>query len=437
MKQKNLMVMTACGAILTLLGLALDSGRNSRAAWSRASEPIFPNLPGQVDGADTLVIESAMGTTTLTRDGDDWAVVERGGFPGRGDEVGRLLVALAQAIRVEPMTSRPDLHSQLGLGGFEDEASPTVRLTVREGADTVLADIYIGNRRSQGVGEGWYVREPGSDQAWAVQAKLRCPRQTSEWLQTELMNIARDRIARVHLEGAAGELVQLERQGESGAGFDIQNLPQGREPKTLASAGGFLGSLASLRITDVQSAASAEFPDEGTSRTTWWTRGGLRILAELSEQADNKLLARFTFGYDADSSAQPALGPALDAEEGDENPLPTPAELETEATELNAATRDWVFTLPSWKKSSFITTMEDLLRPMLDEEDEDQEGVPAPVPVPEEPEIELPVIEVEAEEITDDSQIVEELLIENEEVIDEDVIEEEVVEDQEVDDDGR
>jgi len=95
MKQKTLIVMASCGAILTLLGLSLDSGRDSRSAWSRASEPIFPNLPAPVDTADTLVIESAMGTTTLTRSGDDWTVVEKGGFPGRGDEVGRLLVALA------------------------------------------------------------------------------------------------------------------------------------------------------------------------------------------------------------------------------------------------------------------------------------------------------------------------------------------------------
>ena len=418
MKQKTLMVMASCGAILTLLGLSLDSGRDSRSAWSRASEPIFPNLPAQVDSADTLVIESAMGTTTLTRSGKDWTVVERGGFPGRGDEVGRLLVALAEATRVEPLTSKPDLHSQLGLGGFADDASPTVRLTAQAGSD-VLADIFIGNRRTQGVGEGWYVLHPGDDQAWAAQAKLRCPRQTSEWLQTEVLDITRDRIAHVSLENAAGEALHLERQGPDGAGFDIQNLPQGREPKTAVSAGGFLGSLASLRITDVQSEAESGFPEEGTTTTTWRTRGGLWIRAQLAEQAEDKLLARFTFGYDAQASPQPAPGPVLAPEEGEEDPLPTPEELQAEVKALNAATQGWIFTLPSWKKASFVTTMEELLQPLVDETDAEEQAAPVPFTAPETPVIEIPIPE------------------EEEEILEEEVLEEEVVEDGEVDDDGR
>jgi len=316
---------------------------------------------------------------------------------------------------VEPLTSKPDLHDQLGLGGFADEASPTVRLTARAGSD-VLADIFIGNRRTQGVGEGWYVLHPGDDQAWAAQAKLRCPRQTSEWLQTEVLDITRDRIAHVSLENAAGEALHLERQGPDGAGFDIQNLPQGREPKTAVSAGGFLGSLASLRITDVQSEAESGFPEEGTTTTTWRTRGGLWIRAQLAEQAEDKLLARFAFGYDAEASAQQALGPVPAPVEGEEDPLPTPAELQAEANALNSATQGWIFTLPTWKKTSFVTTMEELLRPLVDETDAEEQAAPVPVPIPEAPVIEIPVLEEgEAEELS----------------------KEEVLEDLEVDDDGR
>ncbi len=422
MKQKTLMVMASCGAVLTLLGLSLDSGRDSRSAWSQASELIFPNLPGRLDTADKLVIESAMGTTTLTRSGEAWTVMERDGFPGRGDEVGRLLVALAEATRVEPLTSKPELHGLLGLGGFDDEASPTVRLTARGGSD-VLADIFIGSRRTQGIGEGWYVLDPGSDQAWAAQAKLRCPRQTSEWLQTEVMDIARDRIAGVNLEDAAGEVLELGRLDADGAGFEIQNLPQGREPKTPISAGGFLGSLAGLRITDVQAESSAGFPEEGTSTTIWRTFGGLWIRAELAEQTEDKLLARFTFGYDAQASPQPAPGPVLAPEEGEEDPLPTPEELQAEVKALNAATQGWIFTLPSWKKASFVTTMEELLQPLVDETDAEEQAAPVPVFPPEIPVIEIPIPEEEEEE--------------DEEILEEEVLEEEVVEDGEVDDDGR
>ncbi len=397
MKNKTLIVMASCGAVLTVLGLALDSGRDSRAAWSQTSELIFPDLPDQAQEADTLVIESASGVTTLTRSGEDWTVAERQGYPGRGDEVGRLLLALAQARRVEPLTSKPELHEQLGLGGFAREDSPTVRLTARVGKDTVLADLYIGNRRTQGVGEGWYVRQPDEDETWAAQSKLRCPRNTSEWLQTELLDIARDRIERVRLEGPTGEIVLLKRQAENGPGFDIENLPQGREPKTASSAPSFLGSLASLRISDVQSNSEGSFPTTGLTRTTWTTSAGLWIKTELAEEDEN-LLARFEFGYSGQAATTPQLGPVPAPDEDAEN-RPTPEELQAEAAQLNAATEGWIFVLPSWKTTSFITTMEDLLVPLVEEEDGEAGESDSVVP-----DLPLEVPEVEAQDAEQDSE---------------------------------
>ncbi len=396
MNPKVLTTMAATGAILTLLALSMDSGRDTRAAWSRATEPLFAELATRVEQVDRLSVESTHGTTTLVLRGGEWQVAERSHYLGREDEVARLLMSLAEAIRVEPLTSQAERLSSLGLGGFEEETSPTVRLSVAAG-DSVLADLYIGNRRPHGVGESWYVREPGSDQAWAVQAKLRCPAQTSEWLQTELMDISRDRIARVRIEHAGGELIDLQRQGEAGNGFDITNTPEGRSAKTAASAAGFLGSLANLRISDVQAADASTFPPQPDSTTTWWTRGGLMVRAELAE-VDELLLCRLSSAWDEAHAPEPELGPsptvvpdgefaeALQGDssvEGQADTPPTPEQLRAESEDLGASTQDWVFVLPSWKKGSFTTQMEDLLIPLEDEEDgPEEDAAPAPTEIP-------------------------------------------------------
>jgi len=375
MKPKSLAIMAGTALVLGVLALSLDVSRDASAAWSQADEPLFPGLESKVENAQSLVIESASGTTTLERSGDSWTIAERGGYPGRAEDVGRILVALAAARRLEPLTSDPERYAKLGLEGFDDEDSETVRIGVLGSSGDKLADLFVGRRRTHGGAESWYVREPEKEVTWSVEAKLRTPQGTSAWLETELLDISRDRIREVRVVQADGETIELVRQGDDGSAFDIRNLPQGREPKADNTASSFLGSLANLRLTDVRPASEVEFPEPPQHTTTWWTEGGLRVTAEMFEE-DEELLCRFDVGYDADKAPSPPMGPPLNPDTvddptvgdvpppiavPDEDPAPTAEEIEVEVAELTTQVEGWVFVLPSWKKSSLVTTMEDLL----------------------------------------------------------------------------
>ncbi|MEE8468351.1 MAG: DUF4340 domain-containing protein, partial [Planctomycetota bacterium] len=396
MKPKSLAIMAGTALVLSALALTLDSRRNTRAFWTKADEPLFPGLESRVNDVHSLVIESASDTTTLVRDGDAWKVAERGGYAGRSEDVGRILVALAGARRLEPLTSDPERYESLGLdgslpAGFEDDASQTVRIALLDADGKTLAEIFVGRRRTHGGAESWYVREPDEAVTWSVEGKLRTPQSTTQWLQTELLDISRDRIREVRLVHADGETIELVRQGDDGSAFDIRNLPQGREPKSDRSAASFLGSLANLRLTDVRPASEVEFPEPPETVTTWWTVGGLRVTAELFEE-DDDLLCRFDFGYDVDKAPVPEMGPApLDPDAADlptvgdvpdpvtvpvddADPTPTREEIEAESLELREKTAGWVFLLPSWKKSSLVTTMQDLLAELPEESPDDAEG---------------------------------------------------------------
>ena len=393
MSTKTLITMTAIAVCLTVAAVLMDDGRDSRAAWERVQKPLYASLKEQGDQVAEILIQSASETTTLVREGEEWSVVERGGYPGRSDEVGRLLFALAEAELDEPMTRRPENYAKLGLGGFESEESPTVQLTAKDGAGEILADLLIGNRRTQGVGEGWYVREPENSQVWSVSAKLRTPKRTAEWLQTELLDIGRERINEVRIEPADSPEVQLLRQGPEGEAFDIQNLPEGREPKSPRTAGTFLSSLANLRISDVKPAAEeGAFPETPGWSTTWWTQGGLSLRGEFAE-VDAELLCRLSASFDPSRAQAPEMGPTPDSEledpeqEGEEQESrPTPEQLQAEASELNEKLSGWVFVLPSWKKASILTTMEELLSPAPEvPETQESESPVEPAPVPDDP----------------------------------------------------
>lgn len=398
MNPKTLLILTALTVLLALGGLALDSSERDAPGWEQVGEPLYADLEGRLESITSLVIESAEGTTTVSGSGSEWSVEERSGYPGRADEVGRLLVGLASATRVEPKTSQPDNYERLGLAGFDDEDSPTVRLTARAG-DEVVADLFLGNRRFRGSAESWFVRAPDEETTWAVEGKLRVPKRTTEWLQTQLPTVARDRIVQAHVVHADGERIELGREDPSATGFSLLNLPEGRQAKSESSAPGLIGALDNLRIQDVAPAAEAPEATPDTV-TTFWTADGLQVRCELWVQAaegDEPEVVRCRFTPSIDESRAPAAtaGPELAPEEGEAVPAaPDPRQdLEQELEGLLARTQGWVYTLPSWKKSSFTTTMEELLEELSEEEQEALEDGPPAQPQVEPPQTEPPPTE--------------------------------------------
>jgi Domain of unknown function (DUF4340) len=389
MSPKTLLILALVTVALAAAAFTLDSGRQSASEWKRADELLFPGLAEKALEVTSLTIESVDGVTTVEKSADDWVVAERGGYPGRGDEVKRVLNGLTLAKRVEPKTKRPENYERLGLAGFEDEASTTTRVTARDGSGEVLADVFIGRRRYHGGGESWYVREPDDATTWAVEGKLRVPRRTSEWLDAELMSIGRDRIVDVMVEHAGGERIELAREDTTATGFELLNLPEGRETKSPSSGSTFVGALDRLRFEDVLPAAQADLAETPDTVTTFTTEDGLRLVCELWN-VDEDLLCRFKATVDESRAPVAEMGPALDApQEGEELASPGDSvpgdsdreDLESEVAEINGRTEGWVYTLQSWKKTSFTTSMEDLLKELPGEDEVDDE-TPAPVVVP-------------------------------------------------------
>lgn len=377
MSTKTLTGMLIAAVALTAGATLLDSARDTRAAWAKADELLFPDLADRTSDTARIRIRSASGETTVELDDGLWTVIERGGYEGRADEVARLVSSLAHARRLEPKTLLPERYERLGLGGMEDPDSPTVRLTLEGQGGSTLADLFVGNRVSSAGAESWYVREPEAEETWTVEAKLRTPPRPSEWLVTDLVDVARERIASVEIIPSAGLPVFLDRDDPEAGAFDISNLPEGRTTKSDRTGAAFLGSLAALKLADVRPHADGGFPGEGSTRTTWRTYDGLVVTAELAESEtgeEPELLARFSVELDPDLLPAGPMGPELpEPEESD--PLTPPADqpvsrqdIESEHASLASRFDGWVFVLPSWKKTSLMVEMEELLEPLPETE---------------------------------------------------------------------
>lgn len=422
MSTKTLSGMLLAALALTVAASFLDSARDTRAAWAKADELLFPGLADRASDTARLRIRSASGETTVELDDGRWTVMERGGYEGRADEVARLVSSLAHARRLEPKTRMPARYGRLGLGGMEDPDSPTVRLTLEDQGGATLADLFVGDRVSSAGAESWYVREPEAEETWSVEAKLRTPPRASEWLVTDLVDVARERISAVEIIPPSGISVSLERDDPEAGAFEISNLPEGRTPKSDRTGAAFLGSLAALKLADARPEADGGFPTDGTTRTTWRTYDGLVVTAELAEaeaEGEPELLARFSVELDPDRLPAEPMGPELPEPDGSDPLVPSAGEpqsrqeVESEHASLASRFEGWVFVLPSWKKTSLKAEMEELLEPLpeLEPESPAPSDPPAPaVPVETEEEptpqaIEPPDAEVSDQELTDPGAI--------------------------------
>ncbi|MDA1264853.1 MAG: hypothetical protein O2816_07230, partial [Planctomycetota bacterium] len=161
MKLVPLLVLVALSALMTLVGMSLESSRADRSAWNQAEDLLFPDL--DVEQATRLVIDTADGTATVVLVDGVWTVAERSNYPARGDEVGRLLNGLATALYVEPKTATPGLYEKLGLATVE---------AILEGLDARLEALgeELGALAEQ-VGVTPLAADPGESEE-AIEARL-------------------------------------------------------------------------------------------------------------------------------------------------------------------------------------------------------------------------------------------------------------------------
>ena len=340
---------------------------------------IVPGLKDRLNEIDSVSITSAGARISIVKDGDAWIATEKNGYPAQVATLRQVLLAIADARKIEAKTSNPELYDRLGVRHpAEDGGSGT--LVSASGGDfafaLILGDVAQGDYR--------YARHPDETGSWLIDRNPPVPEELNDWLLPGIINLDAGRVQSVIIRHADDEIIEIRKDSADATAFDVAGIPPGRELSYPTVANGIAGALANLTLDDVMPVPDAGMNNVVTT-TTFTTFDGLQIVVRtgsLDEQTWMSFEASVvTSLLTADTSQDDAEATAADSSESpepeltetiidDAEQLPDasdPRSPEDEAATINARTGGWLYRVAAYKSDQLTRRWEDLLRAETEE----------------------------------------------------------------------
>ncbi len=325
---------------------------------------LFPELFEKLSGVDTIKVKSSQDEFTLYKEGEDWFVKERWNHLADFNLVKRALIDISEAKIIERKTADPEQYILLGVEGVED-GGESIQITMLSG-DKEAASLILGNEREVGQTQGarrFYVRRAGEERAWLAEGYLNINPLMLNWVDSEVIDIARERIAEVDViqpNGAKVTLVNLGKKDKFGTPEDLDKTIFKYEQLGYDMA----GTLFQLRMEDVQPKKDFSRGDSEVVTAVFVTFDGLKITVDTSF-IDGFYHSTFKAEYDASLiKSAPADIVKMDV-------LKTPEQVQQEVNEINAKVQNWVY-----RFGGFVGT--NLMRAKADTVTERNKVIPMP-----------------------------------------------------------
>ena len=196
-------------------------------------------------------------TLTFVRNGEQWSIKERAGYPVEGDKVRALLVQLTNAELAEPKTASKDRWALLDL---EDPATAEAKsslVRLLDAGGKPIAELVIGKQRMNAFGtgrHGIYVRRPNETQTWLASGEPKLALDVKDWVDRAIFKADTEKLKRVIVAHPAEAPIVVEREGEAGKGgkFVLKSVPEGMKVKENAGVEQIALSLGSVELDDVR-----------------------------------------------------------------------------------------------------------------------------------------------------------------------------------------
>jgi Domain of unknown function (DUF4340) len=322
-----LMVVAAVATLMTSGGGPGRAGSDERA---------LPALGPRLGEAATVEIRRTGLDLTFVRDGNDWLVEQKSGYPADAAKVRRVVLALADMTLVEPKTAEPALYPRLGV---EDPGhGKSTLVVVKDKSGTDIARLIVGRRSYDRLGagnDGVYLRMPGDSRSWLARGSLDFSDDVPGWLARQIVDVPSSRIAKVAVTQPDGATLTLSR-AKPDAKFAVENPPKDAKFKSDAQLAEPATGLETLSLDDVRLATKFAVPNKGVTVASYTTFDGLTVRLRLF-QAGGK-----------DWAALSASGAGTAA---------------TEAKRIQDKVGRWVYAIPSYKAKLIETKLADLIEP--------------------------------------------------------------------------
>ncbi|HEY5604051.1 MAG TPA: DUF4340 domain-containing protein [Gammaproteobacteria bacterium] len=349
---------------------------------SGAGDNVYPELLARVNDVTTIKIQTNQNTLTLTKDQELWTVKENNNYPAAIDKVRELVLGVGNLKRVEPKTRKPENYSRIGLQDVTQEGAKSTRIMMFAGNETKLVDLIIGDSKpakAETSPQSYYIRAADDPQSWLADGKLPGKWEPKDWLDTDVLEIKRERIQQIKVNHDTGELVYIHRNHPDVRDFTLDSLQPGEQVTAPYEVNNIATTFTKMTFDDVVNTANAGISGKPLYSAVLTTFDGLEISFEPFAK-DNKYLARLNARYNAEAAqayqqqqaqrqkaepAPPADSPAVEpqADTGE-----TPVELKSseavtrEVDQLNKRWQNWVYQLPEFRVKNIGKKKTELLK---------------------------------------------------------------------------
>jgi hypothetical protein len=273
---------------------AVMSKREHGPAPDQLTGPYLPELLGQANEIERVVIRTATGRVTLQRADGAWLINEKGGYPAATERVRELVLGLARLQRVEAKTSNPVLYEKLGLRDVTENGARSTLVQLLGADDASLATIVLGNRKTSPIDPGkvqLYVRIPGDAQTWLVEGALPAARETLDWIDRRLLDLTPNQIHSVEVRHPDGEVLRVVRATPDATDLMLADLEPDEEVESAFVVNDVVNSLARLNLDDVRRLEQPDLSAGVRSEVRVETFGGLRVEATVARLEDETVVS--------------------------------------------------------------------------------------------------------------------------------------------------
>jgi len=389
MKNKTFLVLVVLTVAAVVVASLARRAPDAGAADHAENGLLFPGLVDHINDVAQIRIEKGGKSATVHREGGEWKLVDRGGYPAKFDQAKKMAVRVAQLEIEEVKTAKKENHARLGLQwpappapeGEEDtgsDAPEAALVTIQDAAGKDLASLVVGKSEWRGSTQHLYVRRANEDQVYLVKGQLDTQPDPATWLDAKIVEVENDRVQDVTITHADGEEVHIARSPTNHTQFHVENVPPGQTERFEGVANGVAQALGyGLNLEDVRPASEVDFSKEPVAHTRYRCVDGLELLVETSK-LDDKTWVKISASYvpppesESPAAATPAEGETPATAEG-ETPAPeadaaaadapeaAKKDVAKEAAELNARLGPWAFAVGTYKTDVLARRMKDLL----------------------------------------------------------------------------
>ena len=344
---------TFAGWLVVALGtlvaaIVVNLGQAGPASVRLENEVAFEDLRSEPDLVTRVAIQAGGKSFSLERrDDGTWVSPEKDGYPIDARHIRALIVGMSDMRLVEAKTTREDRFARLEVedSAVEGAKSRLVRLETAEGGEP-LVEIIVGKTRGRftgGVEGGTYIRRPGEQQAWLASGRIEVKSKLHDWLQTDIMHLPSDSIARVEMAALGEQPGFVLARPDADGDYSLEGLPEGQvvEP---SQASRVASGLSFLSFDDVAPRARFALPAE-RRRGVFTTRDGVEVTVQMAPIEDESW-ALFSARF---------VAPEGQSEEA-------AAAARRQAEEIAALVEGWLYKLPDHVVKRFEIPLESLHR---------------------------------------------------------------------------